>query len=393
MRRLDPKLRRAPFGPSEVEDRIGFAPRLRSGRTEVASYRLPLTLALLAACTSGSFPAIDQVTGLTVIAIKADPPDQTVIYDGGGVFDLLGPGGPGQNPILPITVTTLIADPGGNGRAIQTVFATCAQLDPTSHQCLPTSPDYQVIGASAAIPDAGPAIVAGTTFTPGQQLLGDALALDPLHGFGYLPLPVQVTATAGANQVVAVKTLTFSPPIAYPPGVPLALLDGGIAVPLGDAGLEVIQPADMDPVMPPVTLNGVYWDPDAGPPFIDFNGATIGPTTPASANVPYFVPEFDGGLIPFTDYWSYELYCTAGSFDSPRAGGGPRPGFTFVAGRGHVDAGSPMVDDAGETIPGTMVQWSADAGVPSQLVYFWIVALDGRGGVDFTQLEAQYEGL
>lgn len=357
--------------------------------------RLLPPLLVLAACSSGSFPAIDRVTGLTVIAVKADPPDQTVIYDAGGVFDLLGPLGAssGRNPIVPVKVTTLIADPGGGGRAIQVVFATCAQLDPTSHQCLPASPDYQVVGSGAYFPDAGPAIVASATFTPGEQLLGDALALDPLQGFGYLPIPLQVTASAGSDQVVALKTLTFSPPIVYPPGVPAALLDGGIAIPIGDAGLRVIQPADVNPVMPPVTLNGVYWNPDAGPPFIGFTGATIGPATPPSAMVPYFVPEFDGGLIPFTDYWSYEFYCTAGSFDSPRAGGGPRAGFSFAGGRGLLDAGSPTVNDAGETIPGTQVQWSADAGVPSQLVYFWIVALDGRGGVDFTQLEAQYEGL
>jgi hypothetical protein len=335
--------------------------------------RLYVPLLLLAACSSGSFPGIDQVLGLTVIAIKADPPDQLVIEDG-GVFALVpsDAGGSSVATIAPVTVTALVADPTGNGRAIQAVFATCAHLDATTHQCLPSSTDYEVIGSGAYFPDAGPAIVATTTFTPSGQLLGDALALDPLHGLGYLPLPVQVTVNAGSDQIVGVKTLTFSQPITV------------------DLGVPATQPADVNPVMPVVTLNGANWEAGAATPFVGETpgGDTIEPT-PQTTETSYFVPELDGGLIPFIDYWGYEFYCTAGVFSSPRSGGGPRPGFSVDIGRDH-DAGSSPVNDAGETVPSTSVQWIADAGNPSQLVYYWIVVLDGRGGVDFTQLTANY---
>jgi hypothetical protein len=343
--------------------------------------RVLVTLALLAACTSGNFPAIDQVLGLTVMAIKADPPDQLVIVDGGIFALVVGDGGNSVAAISPVTLTALVADPGGNGRAVQTVFATCAALDATTHQCLPTSPDYQVIGSGAYFPDAGPAIIANAAFTPGQQLLGDALGLDPDHGFGYLPLHVQVTVNAGSDQVVATKTLTFSQPIT----VTLGELGGP-----PDSGIAVTQPADLNPVMPVITLDGFPWEP-AGAPLFVVNDTTIEPT-PQTSEVSYFVPQFDGGLIPFTDFYGYEFYCTAGTFSNPRSGGGPRPGGSFSFGRGDHDAGAPVFDDAGETIPGTSVTWDADAGTPAQLVYYWIVVLDGRGGVDFTQRTAQFEG-
>ncbi len=348
--------------------------------------RVLLATALLAACTSGSFPSIDQVTGLTVMAIKADPPDQLLVVDGGLFALVLGDGGLAAGatvaPISPITLTALLADPGGNGRAVQAVFATCAQLDATTHQCLPTSPDYQVLGSGAYFPDAGPAVVATATFTPGQQLLGDALGLDPDHGFGYLPLHVQVTVNAGSDQVVATKDVTFSQPI--------TLNLGELGGP-PDSGVAVTQPADANPVMPVITLDTVPWDADAGPLLV-VSDTAIEPT-PQTSEVSYFVPQFDGGLIPFSDFWGYEFYCTAGTFSSPRSGGGPRPGGSFTFGRGNRDAGpAPVVDDAGETVPGTQVTWNADAGTPSQLVYYWIVVLDGRGGVDFTQRTAQYDG-
>ncbi|HUB08693.1 MAG TPA: hypothetical protein VMB50_16925 [Myxococcales bacterium] len=339
------------------------------------------TLLLGAACTSGHFAAIDQVTGLTVLAVKADPPDQLVVYDGGvlalSLFHAADAGA--TMPIARVTLSALVADPGGQGRGIQAVFATCAQLDPTTHQCLPQSPDYQVIGSGAYFPDGGPAIVATAAFTPGAQLLADALALDPLHGFGYLPLPVQVTAAAGADQSIGVKTLTFSQPVT----VSLAL-DGGAA----DGGSTLTQFPEENPVLTGLTLDGAEWPVDAGPPAIG-QAATIQPDRQPFELV-YFVPEVDGGLLPFTDVWSYEFYCTAGSFSSPRSGGGPRPGFPLGFGLGR-DAGSVTVNQAGEVIPSTQVTWNADAGEPSGLVYFWVVALDGRGGVDFTQRTASYQ--
>jgi hypothetical protein len=357
--------------------------------------RFALPLLSLAACSSGSFPAIDQVTGLTVLAIKAEPPDQLVVYDG-GVFALALSSDTPFNasfiadvrPISAITATALVADPGGNGRAIQAVFATCAQLDATSHQCLPGSPDYTVIGSGAYFPDAGPAIVAGATFTPSQQLLDDALALDPLHGFGYLPLPLQVTVNAGDDQAVGVKTLTFSQPVVF-----LESLD--------DAGVRVVQPAGVNPEVSELKIDSADWNADAGSPIIG-DDVTIMPALeegytyylpqPDGGWMPstdYLVPALDGGLIAFTDYWSYEFYCTAGSFSEPRTGGGPRAGLGNLGGL--RDAGTTFFNDAGEILPGTWVQWSADAGVPSQLVYYWIVVLDGRGGVDFAQRTARYQ--
>ncbi|HUB08694.1 MAG TPA: hypothetical protein VMB50_16930 [Myxococcales bacterium] len=342
---------------------------------------------LLAGCTSGSFAAIDQVTGLTVLAIQAQPPDQLVIDDGGGVFGLgcspasgtcppggLGPAdaGPTIGPVRPITLSALVADPAGGGRGIQVVFATCAALDATTHQCLAESPDYELLGSGAYFPDAGPSVVATATFTPDEQLLVDALALDPLHGAGYLPLRVQVTASAGSEQVVAVKTITLSQPIALPT----------------DAGF-VIQPPDGNPVNPSVNLDGSPWlSPQFSPTPVIATTANIQPTL-GVGGLGYLVRELDGGLLPFTDYDGYEFYCTAGSFSSPRSGGGPRPGFTF--GLGRKDAGAPVYDDAGETVPSTQVQWNADAGQPDQLVYFWIVVVDGRGGVSFGERTAQYQ--
>ncbi|MHB8417456.1 MAG: hypothetical protein ACYDCL_05235 [Myxococcales bacterium] len=327
---------------------------------------------LLAGCVRGGSSSIDQVTGLTVMAIKADPPDQIIVVDGGGIFAICPPSplcvGPIPAPPVPVTVSALVADPTGNGRSVQVDFATCAQKDEATQQCLPGSPDYQIIGSASYVPDAGPAIVASATFTPSEQLLADGLALDPLHGFGYLPLPVQVTATAGSEQIVAVKTVTFSQPI---------------ALPSGDAG--AIQGPDQNPTMPPILIGGVPWDAGASPPTIG-DDVTLDPA-PQSSQPLYFVPELDGGLLAFTDYLGFEFYCSAGRFSSPRSGGGPTP---FAFGR-DKDAGVQLTNDAGEVVPRTSVQWIADAGVPSQLVYYWIVVLDGRGGVDFTQRTAQYQ--
>ncbi len=294
--------------------------------------RRVLWLLALCAC-SGTLDTADQVHDLRLLAMRTDPPQQLVTLSDAGATP----------PLSSIETTVLLADPQGQGRNVHGVFATCARVDDGTQQCLPTSSDYSVLGEVDVVPAGGPSAEMKVSFTPSDQLLADALAQDPFHGFGYLPIPVQVTISAGSESQTGVKFAYLSAPIGS-------------------------QPATVNPVIPLVTLNGTTWEAGSSPPLVvPSGGALVDPVTPPGLEVTYQVPTFRGGEQTFTEAWSYHFFVTAGKFNHPSSGG--------------VIFGQPQV---------TTVSWQPNAGDQQQLVYLWIVVDDGRGGIAWTERTAQF---
>jgi hypothetical protein len=326
-----------------------------------------LTL-FFAAAGCGNTATIDQVLDLRELALKAEPPDQVVAYSWGdaGVFP----------PVAPVSVTALIADPRGGGRSIHFAFSTCAHVDSQTQQCHPGTPDFTLLAESDIVPVGGPGAEVAATFTPSQQLLRDALDLDAYHGFGYLPLPVQLSISAnspdgGIEEVVGVKQITFTQTLTSPPQAP-----------------------NHNPVISEILLNDAGW-PEAPPqdlPVPSDGSALMTPVPQPALWESFSAPKFAGGLQELTEVWNYAFYCTAGQFAQPTSGGtfnfggngngGPPPGVggNFAVGNG------PPADNEVQSTGNTWKPGASDGGP----VTFWIVVLDGRGGCDWTTRIVNY---
>src|SRR5262249_29162148 len=122
----------------------------------------------------------------------------------------------GPRPPLPaITLTGLIADPKGAGRAVDYEISICSERDSETARCLKDSPGYRVLGEGQVTPTALGA-EPSVTFTPTWEDLSGAVVEDPYHGFGGLPVALQLAVRAGDEAVVGIKRVVFTSGLTAP---------------------------------------------------------------------------------------------------------------------------------------------------------------------------------
>jgi hypothetical protein len=316
--------------------------------------------AALLACT-GTIDTADRVHDLRMLAMRADPPEVTlpVAFRPDGSVVSIGP----PPALPPITLTGLIADPNGGGRAVDFEFAICSVRDSDTARCEDDSPGYRDLENGQLTPTALGA-EPSVTFTPDWTDLSGAAAADPYHGFGGLPVALQLTVRAGDESVVGIKRVVFTTSLTGP-----------------------LPPPNRNPAIDGVTYAGADWAEGApvafnGEVHRGFRGSTVTSDNPiqvlptASLFEDYDRTAFDGSTVHFSEEWRYSFFATAGSFAPASAGGGAGP-----PGR-QSNPGDPV-----ET------KWVPDVGEAGGPVTVWIVIRDGRGGETWTVREATAPSL
>jgi len=307
----------------------------------------------LAAC--GTLDSAGLVHDLRLLAIRADPADQVFQIpldpQSGGLF--LDDGGisPAAAAALatiqvkPITVTALVADPHGAGRAIHYQYSVCAVLDDDG-RCDPSAPQSQVLDEGLFTPDGGWGELR-TTFTPSLALLGTAVQRDAYHGFDFLPVPVQLALTTPDDEVVGIKRLVFT------------VVFQGQAVPT----------PNQNPFLPAVDLDGQVWSASAAPTLPGRRGYEVAPVIPTAAEETYTREKFDGSALTFQESWRDDFFATAGGWSSLSGGG--------------------QSNLTGNAAP-TDSTWTPKADDGPQPVTFFVVVRDGRGGTGWAVRSALF---
>lgn len=311
-------------------------------------------VAALALCACGSLDAPDRVHDLRLLAMRADPPEQVFALplplDAGA---LVGPDGgldPGTAAALaglqlqPVTVTALVADPRGAGRSIHYDFAYCSAL--VNNRCDLADPHAFVVGAGDAVADGG-YLELSVTFAPKLAVLAAAVQADPYHGFGFLPLPVQLSLTSGGEEVVGFKRVLFT-----------VVFQG-----------EPVPAPNQNPYIPALLLDGHLWSASGPVAIADREGHTVSPVPVPDAEERYQRPQFQGGALTFRESWRYNFFATAGGF-SPFGSGG----------QSNLTGAAAPTDST----------WSPRKEDGAGRVTFFVVVRDGRGGEGWAVRSADF---
>ncbi|HEY8210861.1 MAG TPA: hypothetical protein VIG99_25430 [Myxococcaceae bacterium] len=315
--------------------------------------------AALLACT-GSIDTADRVHDLRMLALKADPPEVVlpVAFRPDGSIVSIGP----KPALPPITFTGLIADPAGAGRAVDYELAICSERDPETARCVEGVPSYRVLATGAMTPTALGA-EPSVTFTPTWEDISAAVVADPYHGFGGLPVVLQLEVEAGGEEVVGVKRVVFT-----------ASLTGPLPPPNRNPAVDGVtygEQAWAEGVS--VELNGEVHRGLRGSTVTADNPIEVQPT--ASLFEDYDRTAFDGSTVHFSEEWRYSFFATAGSFSPSNAGAGNGP-------PGGGSGSDPVT-----------TQWVPDLGEVGGPVTVWIVVRDGRGGETWVVREATAPSL
>jgi hypothetical protein len=292
--------------------------------------------ALLAGCVDNVDHA-SNVHDLRVLAMRADPPDFIVSDLGSGAL-----------PALPsFTVQSLIYDPPQGHRDIHFSYSTCPS--PVNERC--EGVDGEIAMTEGTVTGG---IALGTLGATAEQLsqfatlFTTALADDPYHGFGGLPLTMALHATASTDEIWGAKEIVIWLPI------PKAI-DG--------------QQPNKNPPPPDLMIDGVVVLVGDKPLVRDGTPFDVFPPDP-SLKESYLVPNFDGTIRALTESWSYSWFTTKGRFSSESTGGWNQ---IFQA-----DNDTPTTIELGGETPGDF-----------EVI---VVVRDGRGGESWVIRQATYQG-
>jgi hypothetical protein len=281
-----------------------------------------LLFALLATSCTPDFDQIWQVKDLRILAIRAEPSE--VIQPEGTAFP-------------PVHIDALVVDPLAPSDALfdWKLYACTAEdvrCDAAQRQVLVRegrSPLDQIA-------------VALTLDATSYQAAKDA---DPLHGFGGVPVMVELQVGRDGYFARAIKRLVYGTPV--PPE----------------------KTPNANPVIAQVTVDQVVvpqpWTATVG------QRVKLLPSPEATAKEKYWVATFTGGKRELEEYLSYSFFTTAGKLSDGATGGKPIP---FVT-------NAKLTDLSSDWTPAALPE-----GIRSAVI--WIVVHDDRGGVGWVTLPA-----
>ncbi len=279
-------------------------------------------------------------------------------------------------PLQPFTVTALVADPNGNGRALHYRWDTCIVVD-SNARCGTQALGYQSLDQGDFTPT-GISSELSTTFLPSAATLAAARGA----GVSSIQLPVPLPVSAGSAGGVGGKTITVT---AFNRALPTA--------------------ANTNPIFAGLQAGGVDWSLASPPIFTSTaaagsstGGGLRGPGGMGSGSAAGIAVEaiLDAGAETYVAYLAdgtaterqerlaFDFFATMGTFTPPTVGRGG----TVLIPDGGVDAGP--VDAGPDAGPPDESHWASDSAASSQTVTFWVVVYDGRGGVSWVERTAQY---
>jgi hypothetical protein len=226
-----------------------------------------LTFGILSGCSS--FQDVTTVIDLRLLGIKADPPE---IYVDPAAL-------PNQTAPFTSTITALVVDPQGNGRAVSYSALACPrEIDSVTaatgkngvvcqHNVpgqTPSSLEIISPDSPAATSDPGPVHEIPVDFSAAPSLLALAYSVDPFAAQGFqLPIVVQFELGAGTESIVATKRLIFSQQLPdRPPQAPNQnpTVTQVTVYPSRDANANPVNPMDLPEGSPiSVPLGGELW--------------------------------------------------------------------------------------------------------------------------------------
>lgn len=306
------------------------------------SLRLLLPFVLLSACI-GPEDNPSSVHDLRVLGVQLEPPELMYTPSSGSCLDL--PGSENFNPAdllawaVPVQYRVLIADPAGEGRAIDYKLWLCA--DPNDRAC-----EEQRILLSEGTTPPGEVVI---PIQPGQEALeaGEAFftelaANNDLGGLFGLWVPLVLELRAGDEEVRAQKLLVLSCKW-YPQ-----------------------SEANQNPVLPGILLNGA---PFADGQVLSGDGPfELVPEDFTALQVPYVLPTSTLEPVSLVETWKVAWHTDHGVFSPNQTGG--------------TDVGGVSARHDTEWIP-------PQGGGPRE-VRFWFVVRDGRGGLSWITRTASY---
>jgi len=306
-------------------------------RATTESAILSVVCLCLLACTP-DFDDAWLVKDLRILAMRADPPE------------VIAPSL--ADPLPPVSVDVLAVDPSHD--PTRTMHWEAWVCSAEEQHCADAQFKQQLKAAETALSE-----VTLDGFVASPELLQACLDADPLHGFGGLPVMIEVRLDDGEHRVRAVKRLVYTFPLPYSP------LPQG-KQPNHNPSLDHVDFADAGQVVGDQTLSAA-------------TGQTleIVPAASAGAAEDYVVTTNDGpgddqhnapGQQQLQEYLRYAYFATAGQLIRDVTGGRPDP----------YDAKANS-DDVAST-------WIAPT--DQHEATLWVVIRDDRGGTDWLRIDA-----
>lgn len=242
----------------------------------------------------------------------------------------------------PVQLTTLIADPAGNGRPLSYELLACAS--PADRTCSDPATRVRLAAGEVAVEPGREAVELSLRITPGLAQVADGAGLldrvleqDAYGGLGGLRMPLVLRLSAGSEELYAQKLMVFSCRF-FPESAPNA-----------------------NPVLPVPMLKGSPWEESHVPTLSELQVELSGLSAGQEA---YVVPAFDLSKVELRESWSASWFSTLGSF-SPR-----------------------LVGPLGDT---TQARWYAAQGAADRQIRIWLVVRDGRGGMSWITRSFRYQ--
>ncbi len=324
----------------------------------------------LATCAPNA-PDPSTVNDLRVLGMQFEPPEVLVKQCNAAVLQgLLAAGADGGSlanvdprllPQLLVLATTplefraLIADPNGNGRALDYRLLICT--DASDRGCANASRVVEV--ASGQVSGSGDlaltvSLVSDLAANPptlrtvadGTSVLLDVVQQDPYRGLGGVRVPVvlELTAPDTGEKIYAQKLMPYT------------------------CGFFPDMEQNVQPVLPGVTVRDGGW---AENEVIDLSGKeaiSMNPEDFSALEEEYVVPSLQLQPVHVTETWKVAHYATSGTMSPYQTGG--------------TDLGG---QDARHHF-----KWSPDPKAAAQDVTFWFVVRDGRGGQSWLTRKAHW---
>ncbi|MEW5742431.1 MAG: hypothetical protein AB1938_26170 [Myxococcota bacterium] len=315
-----------------------------------------LTLVVAAALTACVQPEDNPTTvkDLRVLAIRFETPEVLIDEcnlgllaglantDGGAIVlppDLL------QKLAIaasrPLTMTSLIADPAGNGRTLKYRVVACA--NPGDRKCTNEGDFLELARGETTAGELSVTVAPGAMLLPdGTPLLQEVIVQDLYKGLGGFRVPVvlDVQTQDGSEHIYAQKLMVYM------------------------CRFFPEMEENTTPILPGVTIAAEPWPEDEVKEFTGTQEIELEPLDFAALQEPYIMPSFQLTPVRLREAWKVSWYTTSGTMSSHNTGG---VDFGGEAGR-HRNKWQP---DATATTP--------------QDVTLTFVVRDGRGGDSWLQ--------
>lgn len=246
----------------------------------------------------------------------------------------------------PLTMTSLIADPAGNGRTLKYRVVTCANQN--DRKCVNEGDFLELARGETTAGELSVTVAPGAMLLPdGTPLLQEVISQDTYKGLGGFRVPVvlDVQTEDGSEHVYAQKLMVYMCQF-FPQ-----------------------MQENATPILPGVTAAGEAWPEDEVKQFSGTESVELEPEDFAALQEHYVLPSFQLTPVDLDEAWEVSWYTTVGTMSAGTTGG---------------------VDFGGE-LGRQRSKWQPDQTLTTpQDVTFTFVVRDGRGGNSWLQRRARW---